>query len=161
MNILLLIDAEWGEFMAFSPRELLARLIKCEAGGEGELGMKAVAAVVMNRVNVAYGEYLRTGQGNLRKVIMQPNQFTCASAFVNGQPNYQNLWASQPDELHYQIADWAIAGNNLSGIGESLWYFNPYNPICPYYFPRTRTGFYVNTIGQHCFYFPTAKYYKT
>ena len=27
--------------MAFSDRELLARLIQCEAGGEGENGMKA------------------------------------------------------------------------------------------------------------------------
>ena len=28
--------------MAYSDRELLARLIECEAGGEGENGMKAV-----------------------------------------------------------------------------------------------------------------------
>ena len=35
--------------MAYSDRELLARLIQCEAGGEGEDGMKAVAGVVMNR----------------------------------------------------------------------------------------------------------------
>lgn len=147
--------------MAYSARELLARLIKCEAGGEGELGMKAVGAVVMNRVNVAYGEYLRAGQGNLRKVIFQPYQFTCALAFVYGQPNYQNLWASEPDQLHYQIADWALAGNRLSGIGEALWYFNPYSPICPYYFPKNQTGFYVNTINQHCFYLPTPKYATT
>ena len=38
--------------MAYDERELLARLIQCEAGGEGENGMKAVAGVVMNRVNV-------------------------------------------------------------------------------------------------------------
>ena len=31
--------------MAYSDRELLARLIECEAGGEGENGMKAVAAL--------------------------------------------------------------------------------------------------------------------
>ena len=39
--------------MAFSDRELLARLVQCEAGGEGENGMKAVANVVMNRVHVS------------------------------------------------------------------------------------------------------------
>lgn len=38
-------------FMAYTDRELLARLVQCEAGGEGENGMKAVASVVMNRVN--------------------------------------------------------------------------------------------------------------
>lgn len=29
--------------MAYSERELLARIIQCEAGGEGDNGMKAVA----------------------------------------------------------------------------------------------------------------------
>ena len=37
--------------MAFSDRELIARLVQCEAGGEGETGMNAVATVIMNRVN--------------------------------------------------------------------------------------------------------------
>ena len=35
--------------MAFSDRELLARLIQCEAGGEGENGMKAVADYVHSK----------------------------------------------------------------------------------------------------------------
>ena len=52
--------------MAYSDRELLARLIQCEAGGEGENGMKAVAGVVMNRVNATGGEYARVGQGSIR-----------------------------------------------------------------------------------------------
>ena len=45
--------------MAFSDREILARIIECEAGGEGSTGMQAVACVVMNRVQVTYGEYGR------------------------------------------------------------------------------------------------------
>lgn len=49
--------------MAYSQRELLARLIKCEAGGEGDNGMRAVASVVMNRVNAYSGEYARISQG--------------------------------------------------------------------------------------------------
>ena len=36
--------------MALSDLEILARLIQCEAGGEGENGMQAVASVIMNRV---------------------------------------------------------------------------------------------------------------
>ena len=47
--------------MAYSDRELLARLVQCEAGGEGENGMKAVASVVMNRVHTPGGEYARVG----------------------------------------------------------------------------------------------------
>ena len=58
--------------MAYSDRELLARLIQCEAGGEGEIGMKAVAGVVMNRVHATGGEYARVGKGSIRKNILQP-----------------------------------------------------------------------------------------
>ena len=43
--------------MALSDLEILARLIQCEAGGEGENGMQAVASVIMNRVHITYGEY--------------------------------------------------------------------------------------------------------
>ncbi len=49
--------------MAYSERELLARIVQCEAGGEGDNGMRAVASVVMNRVNVPDGEYARISQG--------------------------------------------------------------------------------------------------
>ena len=38
--------------MALSDLEILARLIQCEAGGEGENGMQAVASVIMNRVHI-------------------------------------------------------------------------------------------------------------
>ena len=70
--------------MSLTDRELFARLIRCEAEGEGEAGMKAVATVVMNRVHVADGEYLRIGQGNLRRVIEQRDQFTCLLTEVYG-----------------------------------------------------------------------------
>ena len=45
--------------LGFTERELLARIIQCEAGGEGDTGMRAVATVIMNRVNSADGEYLQ------------------------------------------------------------------------------------------------------
>ena len=73
--------------MAFSDRELLARLIECEAGGEGENGMKAVAGVVMNRVHARGGEYARVGQGSIRNIIFQPGQFVCASETEGGAYN--------------------------------------------------------------------------
>lgn len=47
--------------MAYSDRELLARIIKCEAGCEGDNGMKAVATSIMSRVRVPNGEYKRVG----------------------------------------------------------------------------------------------------
>jgi len=147
--------------MPFPARELFARLIRCEAEGEGEAGMKAVATVVMNRVHVADGEYLRTGQGDLRKVITQPYQFTCMMPTVYGESNPQTVWATPPEEIHYQIADWALSGNKLQGVDECLWYYNPFSPTCESIFPRNGSGSLHNRIRQHCFYIPTPLYYQT
>ena len=110
--------------MAYSERELLARLIECEAGGEGENGMKAVASVVMNRVRAAGGEYARVGQGSIRNIIFQPGQFVCASETERGAYNPQNIYNMRPTEIHYEIADWAIAGNRLSGLGTAAQIFH-------------------------------------
>ena len=41
--------------LAYSDRELLARIVQCEADSEGDTGMKAVATVTMNRVNATDG----------------------------------------------------------------------------------------------------------
>lgn len=147
--------------MAFSNRELLARLIKCEAEGEGIDGMKAVASVVMNRVHVAYGEYQRIGQGDLRRVIEQPRQFTCLMPTVYGEVNPQTIWSSPPEQIHYDIADWALAGNVHWGASECLWYYNPFSPECSPYFPPTNTGVIFNRVNQHCFYQPTSLYAQT
>ena len=59
--------------MAYSERELLARIIQCEARTVKEtIGMKAVASVILNRVNVSVGEYARISQGgSIRNIIFQ------------------------------------------------------------------------------------------
>lgn len=147
--------------MAFSERELLARLIKCEAGGEGVDGMKAVATTIMNRVHVSEGEYLRIGQGDLRRVIEQRFQYTCMMPTVYGETNPQTVWATPPEQIHYDVTDWALAGNKLWAVGPCLWYYNPFSPRCEREFPRNGSGSLYNRIGQHCFYQPTARYAQT
>ena len=146
--------------MAYSDRELLARLIQCEAGGEGENGMKAVAGVVMNRVNATGGEYARVGQGSIRNIIFQPYQFVCASETEGGAYNPQNIYNMRPEQIHYDIAEWAMLGNRLTNLGQALWYFNPYSPQCRENFP-SRVGQFVIRIGDHCFYDPTEYYFET
>jgi N-acetylmuramoyl-L-alanine amidase len=145
----------------YSAREMLARLIKCEAAGEGDSGMKAVATVVMNRVHVPSGQYQRVNQGDLRKVITQPGEFTCLMSKTGGVINPQTIWSSPPEEIHYQIADWALSGNKHSGVSNGLWYMNPYRPVCQTYFPINRSGIIFNKINLHCFYVPTPLYYRT
>lgn len=146
--------------MPFTDRELLARLVQCEAGGEGEDGMKAVASVIMNRVRVTGGEYARVGQGSIRRIILQPYQFVCASEIEAGEYNPQNIYNMSPELIHYEIADWAIAGNTLTGFGQALWFYNPFSPQCRSQFPN-KSGYFLARIGDHCFYNPTDEYYNT
>ncbi len=147
--------------MAYDTRELFARLIQCEAGGEGEEGMKAVATVIMNRATIDYGEFSRVSQGgNIRNIILQPGQFVCAREVVGGAYNAQNIYNMQPTEEHYRIVDWAINGGRLLGADESLFFYNPFSPKCATYFPAD-VGIFHNRIGKHCFYLPTENYRNT
>ena len=120
--------------------------------------MRAVASVVMNRVQVDYGEYGRLH--TIRQVVYQKHQFTCAMETVGGQYNYQNIYNMRPTDVHYAIADWAMAGNRLSGLGFALWFVNPYQPTCRENFPSA-VGQFALRIGDHCFYDPTPAYAKT
>ncbi len=148
--------------MPYSNRELLARLIKCEAGGEGDDGMYAVASIIVNRKNVPYGEFFKVSNGgDIRAIMLQPNQFTCIKTSVGGSYNAQNVYNTDPDEIHYHIADWALANNTANSIANSLFYYNPYNPKCAPYFPPGGAGVIFNRINQHCFYTPTQKYAQT
>ena len=143
-----------------SDLELLARLIKCEAGGEGDNGMRAVASVVMNRVYAPGGEYARVGQGNIRNIIYQPGQFTCVSETVNGAYNPQNIYKMSLEAINWEIAEWAILGGRLYNLGQALWFYNPYSASCRPNFP-SEVGYLVVKIGKHCFYNPTDVYFQT
>ncbi len=148
--------------MPFDERELLARLIQCEAGGEGEVGMQAVATVVMNRATITYGEFGRVNEGgSIRNIIMQPGQFTCAMTEIRGVPNPQNIYNMQPADVHFDIADWAMAGNRLAGVDHSLYFYNPFAVVCSPFFPPPNYGVIHNRIGDHCFYIPTVYYAST
>ena len=148
--------------MAYSDRELLARLVQCEAGGEGDNGMRAVATVIMNRVNAPVGEYSRVSQGgNIRNIVFQPGQFDCTRETIGGKYNPQNIYNMNPTDIHYEIADWALSGNRLNEIGECLWFLNPFRPNCGSTFPSNGSGIFHTRLGKHCFYRPTDSYADT
>lgn len=138
--------------------ELLARLIDCEAGGEGENGMRAVATVVLNRVQIDSGEYGR--YNTVRDVIYAPGQFDCARTSIGGRYNPQNIYNAQPTRLHYDIAAEVLSGDRLAAVYNALWYFNPFSPSCRGQFPNASGRFSIR-IGDHCFYVPTDAYYLT
>ena len=146
----------------YSDRELLARIIMCEAGGEGDNGMKAVASVIMNRVNSNEGEYFRISQGgNIRNIVFQTGQFNCATEMLKGAYNAQNIYNMNPTDEHYSIADWALSGNILNEVGTCLWFMNPYRPTRPKEFPYNGTGRLHTRILNHCFFAPTEIYATT
>lgn len=147
--------------MPYTDRELFARLLQCEAGGEGDDGMRAVASVIMNRVKVPYGEFFRLVHGDIRAAISQAGQFTCMKETVAGQYNSQNIFNMNPQDIHYEIVDWAMTGSSLGAIANSLWYYNPFNPRCGALFPPGGAGVIFTRINQHCFYVPTEKYAST
>lgn len=124
--------------------------------------MKAVASVIMNRVNVQSGEYFRVSQGgNIRNIIYQQGQFDCTRETIAGRYNSQNIYNMNPTAIHYKIADWALAGNKLGEIGECLWYLNPFRPTCNQIFPSNGSGTFHTRLGDHCFYRPTSLYNNT
>lgn len=112
----------------------------------------------MNRVTVDYGEYGRLM--TVQQVVFQPRQFTCAMETVGGQYNRQNIYNMRPEAEHYAIAEWAMSGQRLNGLGFALWFFNPFSPDCRENFP-SRVGEFVLRIGGHCFYNPTSYYADT
>ena len=119
----------------------MQELFNVKPGGEGDNGMKAVASVILNRVNSTEGEYARISQGgSVRNIIFQPGQFDCATETLFNRYNPQNIYNMNPTEEHYYIADWALAGNRLNEIGECLWYLNPFKPSCDMTFPRNGSG---------------------
>ena len=124
--------------------------------------MKAVATVIMNRVNVSNGEYSRISQGgNIRNIIYQQGQFDCVRETISGGYNSQNIYNMTPTDIHYQIADWALSGNRLNEIGDCLWYLNPFSPTCSPKFPSNGSGTLHTRLGKHCFYRPTSLYANT
>lgn len=132
--------------------ELLARLIQCEAGGEGDIGMRAVASVIMNRVAQQSGEYGR--YNTVRDVVFAPRQFECAT------DQLQSIYNMRPESIHYDIAQWALGGGRLGDVYDSLWFFNPYSDTCRTNFPN-QSGYFKTRIGNHCFYSPTSSYFNT
>ncbi len=135
-----------------SELELLARLIQCEAGGEGVPGMQAVASVVMNRVEQTYGEYGR--YNTIRDVVFAPRQFECATQ------QQQSIYNMNPEQTHYDIAMWAMNGGRLPDLVDALWFYNPYSATCRQNFPN-QNGYFQLHLGNHCFYAPSSSYFST
>ena len=83
-------------------RELFARLIQCEAGGEGQAGMRAVATVIMNRTNIAYGEFARVSDGGN---VRTPMRSITRSSTGHCPAVYSTAWTIRCFSIIHTAAD--------------------------------------------------------
>ena len=118
--------------------ELLARLIKSEALGEGEEGMLLVGNVVVNRV-VANCDIFRNVR-TISEVVYQTNQFAGVGQPLFNEPVSQN---------EKDIALRCINGYRNEPATNALWFKNPgTNVDCP----ETFYGRLYGRYKKHCFY---------
>ena len=123
--------------------ELLARIMKAEALGEGDEGMLMVGNVIVNRV-VANCDVFRDTR-NISEVVYQKNAFSGV-----GQPLFNQPVNAKERELALRNID----GYRVEPAYSALWFKNPgSNTACPDEFYGQLTGRYKN----HCFYAPGGK----
>ena len=122
--------------------ELLARLMRAEAVGEGNLGMLMVGNVVVNRTiaNCLTFKNIRT----LSEAIYQtPGGFSGTSS---------PLFYGNPTELEKSLAERVIKGEYYHPATNALWFYSPTkgSDCKATWFNQRNTGRYKN----HCFYAP-------
>lgn len=122
-------------------RDLLARLMRAEAVGEGDLGMLMVGNVVVNR---ALADCLTfKNVTTITDVLYQANQFSGVDS---------PLFFSSPTTIEKSLANRVLRGDYFYPATNALWFYAP------------RTGEYCKSVwyGQtlagryksHCFYNP-------
>ena len=128
-----------------NPIDVLARTIWGESRGESELGMQAVASVVLNRVKhqIWWGH-------DIISVCLKPWQFSC---WNKNDPNLPKLEAVTDDDPQFEQA-LNIATNAINGL-----LFDPTDGCDSYFDCRMPVppSWAVNltpkaTIGHHVFY---------
>jgi len=112
----------WGQNkFNMDERDLLAKTIAAEAGGESYEGQLAVASVIANRA--------RSGRwGNsLQSVIMAPGQFSAWNGVTGyaGGKGALNMDRINPNQDNYRAADAIISGQYKDVTGGALNYYNP------------------------------------
>ena len=123
--------------------DLLARIMKAEALGEGEEGMLMVGNVIVNRV-VANCDVFKDTR-TISEVVYQKNAFSGV-----GQPLFNQPVNAKEKELALRNID----GYRVEPATNALWFKNPgSNVSCPQQFYGELSGRYKN----HCFYAPGAK----
>ncbi len=121
--------------------QLLARLMRAEAEGEGDLGMLMVGNVGVNRVR---GDCLDFSQiTTIRDMVFQS-----PGGFEATQKGYFYQRA-RPNEI--RLARQVINGNRFHPATNSLWFFMPAGACPAQWYNQWNSG----RFKSHCFYHPS------
>ncbi len=113
--------------------KLLARLMRAEAEGDGDLGMLLVGNVGVNRAKVNCSDFK-----NIRTITQMVYQ--SPGGFEATQKGYFYQPAREKD---IRLARRVLKGETFSPAERALWFFNPYSDECPpTFFGQWNTGRY-------------------
>ncbi|KAB2951297.1 cell wall hydrolase [Heliorestis acidaminivorans] len=120
--------------------EILARLIRAEAEGEGDLGMLMAGNVCVNRVivNCLDFPHIRT----VREMVYQS-----PGGFEAVQKSY---FYQRAREREKRLAERLIRGERFHPASNALWFFRPDGPCPGTWYNQPNTGRYK----AHCFFQP-------
>ena len=122
-------------------KDLLARIMRAEALGDGNLAMLMVGNVIINRTiaNCLTFKNLRS----ITDVIYQKNQFSGINS---------SLFIGKSTSKELELASRILRGEYYHPATNSLWFYNPgSNAPCPsLWYDQKNSGKYKN----HCFYIP-------
>ena len=120
--------------------ELLARIMRAEALGEGEYGMLMVGNVVTNRVLADCLTFKKIT--SLTEAIYEKNQFVGTNS---------SLFQGRPTTKEKNLAKRVLQGEYYYPATHALWFYTPGNNPCKNkWFNQNLAGQYKN----HCFYAP-------
>ncbi len=126
---------------------LLAATIFAEARSEGELGMRAVAHVIVNRIDARFGD-------NVENVILAPWQFSAWNARDRNRPLVENPELYATDGANFaawgtaqRVAREVLLGQSNDPTGGALFYHA--RSVHPRW---ARYGEGRRVIGAHVFY---------
>lgn len=123
--------------------EMLARLIRAEAEGDGELGMLMVGNVGVNRIRGNCLDF--KGIRTIPQMIYQsPGGFEA----VRKPYFYQRA-----RERDLRLARRVVNGERQHPASYSLWFFRPSGGCPPQWYNQSNTG----RFKSHCFYAPSGQ----
>lgn len=126
--------------------DLVARMMRAEAEGEGQLGMLMVGNVIVNRLVADCLDF--KSLRSISDVIFQVQ----GGNFSFEAVQKGNVFYNRARDVERKLARRVLESWRQHPSSYALWYFNPYAPCPPTWYNQPFTG----QFKQHCFYEPQA-----